>query len=292
MENTIDLNQLIRKVTVETKFVPEMLEKDYHLTKILHKISEKHMKDVVFKGGTCLNKCYLGFYRLSEDLDFIYNKDIRKYSKTQVKKILDELRREFFDILDTLGFKTNKKLGEGWQMLTSEIAPKIVGLIINTYYTSSVTNTPQKIKIEISFRRKLRRTTKNKVINHKFIDVLGEPVLRKDIKIEAIDLVENFAEKFKALITRKHIAVRDIYDIHFILRNEILAIDKEIIDLIIIKINESKKFTKRELVRFIKDLSSKVSDLDEKQIKSVIKSDENIDIKKMTNLIVKKFAKY
>lgn len=289
MEAAIDLKDLIRKVTVETKFLPEMLEKDFHLTRILHKIAERQIEDLVFKGGTCLNKCYLGFHRLSEDLDFVYNKDVNDFSRTQVKNILDGLRREIFEILGSLGLKTNKRLGEGWQMLTSKLPQKIIGLMITATYLSIIDGSTQKIKIEVSFRKKLKNPTEKREISHKFIDALGEPVLAKNIKIEVIDLAENFAEKFRALITRKLIAIRDIYDIHFILRNEILAVDKEIIDLIIVKVNETKKFTRDELDEFIKNLHAKSAELNYEEIKAILKADEDVDIKKMTNLIITKF---
>ena len=104
-----------------------------------------------------------------------------------------------------------------------------------------------------------------------------------------MDLVENFAEKIRALVTRKMVASRDIYDIYFILKNEVIAIDKEVIRLIIVKINESKKFTKKDLMEFIKSLNDRVVDLDEKEIAAVIKTDEKIDFKKMAQLIIRKF---
>ena len=74
METEIDLNKEFSRIGKQTNFSQLLIEKDYYLTKILHKISEKKINDLVFKGGTCLNKCYLGFYRLSEDLDFVINK--------------------------------------------------------------------------------------------------------------------------------------------------------------------------------------------------------------------------
>ena len=289
METKVDLKELIRRLSAETKFSQILLEKDYHLTRILHKVSDKQIKDLVFKGGTCLNKCYLDLHRLSEDLDFTYNKDINNLSRNQVKKILDQLRGEFFEILDILGLKINKELGKGWKMLTSKKPSKILGLEITTNYISLIDNSSQEIKIEISFRKKFRKPIKIKAIRHKFIDALGEPVLRKNIKIEVVDLVENFAEKIRALVTRKRVASRDIYDIYFILKNEVIAIDKEVIRLIIIKINESKKFTKKDLMEFIKSLNDRVVDLDEKEIAAVIKTDENIDFKKMAQLIIRKF---
>ena len=51
---------------------------------------------------------------------------------------------------------------------------------------------------------------------------------RKDVEIEVIDLSENFAEKFRALVMRKNIAIRDIYDIYFILKNNILKMTNDV----------------------------------------------------------------
>src|SRR3989344_7664892 len=140
MEDTINLKEEAFRLGRVTGFPIGLLEKDYHLTKILHKISEKKIEHLVFKGGTCLNKCYLGFYRLSEDLDFVFNQDVKGMSKMQIKKILDNLRRIIFEILNELNFKTNKELGKGWKMLTSREEPKIVGLEIITNYKSLIDN--------------------------------------------------------------------------------------------------------------------------------------------------------
>ncbi|MFH1209996.1 MAG: nucleotidyl transferase AbiEii/AbiGii toxin family protein [archaeon] len=293
METEIDLKEEIIKLSNKTKFSPQGLEKDYHLTRILHKISEKRIKDLVFKGGTCLNKCYLGFYRLSEDLDFVYNQDVDNQSKGKIKKILNELRHKLFEILDELEFKTSKELGKGWKMLTSKEEPKIVGLEVITNYNSLINDSLQTIKLEISFRRKLMNSTKIKVIHHEFIDALGEPILKKNVEIEVIDLSENLAEKFRALVTRKNIAIRDIYDIHFILKNNILKIDKDIMKLILAKIKESKKedFAKEDLIKFIDGLNSKLSDLNEKEIYSVLKSGEKVNVKDMVQVITLAFQR-
>src|SRR3989344_7870086 len=113
MEDKDDLLKLFKDVAEKHKFPAKLIEKDYHLTRILHRISEKRMDNLVFKGGTCLNKCYLDFYRLSEDLDFVYNKSVEGFSKRQIKRILDQLRRKFFEIVEELGFKQSKKLGVG-----------------------------------------------------------------------------------------------------------------------------------------------------------------------------------
>jgi len=293
METETDLREEIRRLSIETKFSPRLLEKDYHLTRILHKISEKRIENFVFKGGTCLNKCYLGFYRLSEDLDFIFNRGVKGLSKTQIKKILDNLRRTIFEILNELGLETNKELGKGWKMLTSKEEPKIVGLEIRTTYKSLLDNSNQTIKIEISFRNKLINPAKIRPIHHEFINALGEPILKEDVKIEAIDLAENFAEKFRAIVTRKNMAIRDIYDIYFILKEKVLPFNEETAQLALVKINETNEqsFKKEDLISFIGNLDSKPDNLNEKEIMAVLKSDQEVNVLEMIRLIKHEMSK-
>ena len=178
METKINLKEEIFRLSIATGFSHRLLEKDYYLTKMLHKISERRIKNLVFKGGTCLNKCYLGFYRLSEDLDFVFNQDVSGLSRMQIKKILDNLRRILFDILNELNLETSKELGKGWKMLTSKNEPKIVGLEIIAKYKSLLDDSMQNVKIEISFRNKLINSTKTRPIHHEFINALGEPILK------------------------------------------------------------------------------------------------------------------
>jgi predicted nucleotidyltransferase component of viral defense system len=51
--------------------LPTTIQKDYVIGWILRAISEHSvLSKWVFKGGTCLKKCYFETYRFSEDLDF------------------------------------------------------------------------------------------------------------------------------------------------------------------------------------------------------------------------------
>ncbi len=56
----------------EVGLTPETVEKDYVLGWLLAAIfsHEALQTDWLFKGGTCLKKCYFETYRFSEDLDF------------------------------------------------------------------------------------------------------------------------------------------------------------------------------------------------------------------------------
>ena len=73
---------------------PQVVEKDYALSWLLAGISaHKELRDSwVFKGGTCLKKCFFETYRFSEDLDFTL----------QDESHLDEkfLQRAFAEISD------------------------------------------------------------------------------------------------------------------------------------------------------------------------------------------------
>ena len=64
--------QEILEMSRELGLSAQVVEKDYSLGWMLAGIwNQKELKqNWVFKGGTCLKKCYFETYRFSEDLDF------------------------------------------------------------------------------------------------------------------------------------------------------------------------------------------------------------------------------
>ena len=66
------LKDIIYYLSNEQGFVASVIEKDLYLTRILNRVNEYLSDDIVFKGGTLLNKVYLDYHRLSEVLDFAY----------------------------------------------------------------------------------------------------------------------------------------------------------------------------------------------------------------------------
>jgi len=89
---------------------PGLIEKDVMLHKVLRDVySSKLSTDYLFKGGTCLVKCYFGYYRFSADLDFIW-KNQRVWGGLSRK----ELRRRLLAEVDKFGSlfeKTAEELG-------------------------------------------------------------------------------------------------------------------------------------------------------------------------------------
>lgn len=55
----------------EWRLRPDVVEKDYVLGWLLAALAKSDARALwVFKGGTCIKKCFIETYRFSEDLDF------------------------------------------------------------------------------------------------------------------------------------------------------------------------------------------------------------------------------
>ena len=82
-DNKEEFIKSLERAAKKKGFLLPLIEKDYYLTLILsraHELSE----GLIFKGGTCLNKIYYAYYRLSEDLDF--SMVLQRYEATRSQR--------------------------------------------------------------------------------------------------------------------------------------------------------------------------------------------------------------
>ena len=77
----------INNISAETGFNSVLLLKDYYITVILYLI--KDIKGIYFKGGTALQKIFLNYSRISEDIDFTLTRDL-KAVKAEIKEALEK----------------------------------------------------------------------------------------------------------------------------------------------------------------------------------------------------------
>src|SRR5690606_11632088 len=71
-ENIQLYSDAIRFTAQQMNLKPEYVEKDYWVTYALFKIFTNEIgKDIIFKGGTALSKCYKMIDRFSEDIDLV-----------------------------------------------------------------------------------------------------------------------------------------------------------------------------------------------------------------------------
>ena len=69
------LRKYFEDIANKTGFDLSMIEKDYYITEFFKELQNYPNIWLMFKGGTCLNKIYLWYYRLSEDIDFSVYRD-------------------------------------------------------------------------------------------------------------------------------------------------------------------------------------------------------------------------
>src|SRR3989338_965166 len=208
-----DKNQFgeILNVTAQrTGFRVNLLEKDYYLTLMLSRINELS-EDLVFKGGTCINKIYYSYYRLSEDLDFSMRLPAYEATRGMRRRCIQPIKDGIEKFAGQLGMKI-----EGGQTAGRNESKQYVYYFV---YKSIVQPVDQQIKFEIGLRFNPILETERKKVQHKFLHPFtGEPMFDGG-EVSCLSLNELVSEKLRAGALREKIAPRDFYDLDFLLRN-------------------------------------------------------------------------
>lgn len=179
------------------------LEKDFLLTVILIYLWKEY-KDLIFKWGTCLNKIYLDYFRLSEDLDFVL---IESWSRKQRKSTLEQYKQKLSNDLATLWLQitdNRTKYNEDRQG------------IFNFSYSSIIDNSLQNIQIDITLKEDLELAPVDQNINSIFVDKIMEENIFTNHTIRCMHFDEIVAEKIRASLTRSQPAIRDFFDVWYI----------------------------------------------------------------------------
>lgn len=209
--------------SAETAFTARLIEKDYFCTILLQHLAEGS-EALVFKGGTCLAKVHAEFYRLSEDLDFVIpmptnaTRAARSTRAAGLKEAVALLGRQL------PGFRLMRPLS-GANSSTQYVAV--------ASYTSLLSRQEETIKIEVGLREPLLTDVVSGLARTILLDpVTGQPWLTP-AAVRCISKIEAFAEKFRAALSRREVAIRDFYDIDFAIRRlQVRPEDAELIGLV------------------------------------------------------------
>jgi len=194
--------EAVRFTAAQTRFTPRLIEKDYFCTVVLELLARE--TTLVFKGGTCLAKVHAGFYRLSEDLDFVVSTAVdasrakRRRSAAPVRSAIDVLPEQLagLSIVEPLTGANESRQYIG-----------VVG------YRSLLTGEEDTIKLEVGLREPVLTPIERSGAHTMLLDpVTNAPSLRP-VEVTCISKQEAFAEKFRAALTRREPAVRDFFDI-------------------------------------------------------------------------------
>jgi predicted nucleotidyltransferase component of viral defense system len=199
----IDRTEIIRLAS-ELGLLPRVVEKDYVLGWVLAGIAldEELSRAWLFKGGTCLKKCFFETYRFSEDLDFTVMEPAQLdrdfllarfkvlgtwlYDATGIELPAELLR---FDIWDR---KTGGRAGEGRLAYRGPIAPRGGDL--------------PRIKLDLTADEHVVLPSIIRPVTHPYSDAPAEGITARCYAFE-----ELFGEKVRALAQRAR--PRDLFDV-------------------------------------------------------------------------------
>lgn len=159
---------------------------------------------LVFKGGTCLRKCYFANYRFSEDLDFTL---IRAWPVEALADAIEKVRVWSLDV-DGPDF--------GAAPVRLEVVNDEYGLEsyqARIYYRGPLRwgGTPRAIQLDVSRGEPLVFPVTARSLFHPYSDASR----MQSSQIPCYDLAEMFTEKLRAISGQRRFAIsRDIYDIH------------------------------------------------------------------------------
>ena len=254
MAPEIDLKTYIEELrkNMNLKVRDEIIEKDLLLTLILAEFEKNNLgENLIFKGGTLLSRNYLKYHRFSEDLDFVYKDSwqlrelTRNKRERKIKEFIELFAPKLKKVADSLGLefdidRSNKKfctIIHGRAVYTFRI-----------YYSKN-----QYIKVEINFVEKLINPpieTSIKAITDFFDSrelmlILGLSI--NNFNVLSYSLQEIILEKYRAVLTRKKLQERDLFDL-FLIKGSLEADIKKIVEKI-----RNSSLIKRELNNLIKE---------------------------------------
>ena len=199
----IDRTEIIR-LAGELGLLPRVVEKDYVLGWVLAGIArdEELSRAWLFKGGTCLKKCFFETYRFSEDLDFTVTEPAQLdrdfliarfkvlgawlYDATGIELPAELLRFDVYDL------KTGGRAGEGRLAYRGPIAPRGGDL--------------PRIKLDLTADERVVLPSVIAPVTHPYTDAPAEGITARCYAFE-----ELFGEKVRALAQRAR--PRDLYDV-------------------------------------------------------------------------------
>lgn len=196
----------IRRISATTRVDPMVVDLDYSLGWFLlgMRKTSTSLGGLLFKGGTCLRKCYFHDYRFSEDLDFTATKylsraDIEDWVKKSVDWVSNYDGPDFhvqpihFEVVD------DEYGNESYQARIYYRGPLRWG------------GSPRTVKLDITRAEAILLPVNEKQIIYSYSDQASFA----DINLPCYSLEEVIAEKIRAVGGQRRFAVsRDLYDIY------------------------------------------------------------------------------
>ena len=207
----------------------DLIEKDLILHQVLFDLSENKYfhNNFAFKGGTCLAKCYLDYFRFSEDIDFtwknqsIFQNKSQKELRKQLSSIIDEVGKVFEEIAKKrdLSFQCLKQNRDYVELIGSDKS-----CTFKVWYESEVLGRKSFLKVQINFVEKICYSFRSAQLRSLLHEESKElmflfPEFKEYYEekfFDVYDVKEILSEKIRAILTRQGTKARDYLDVYLI----------------------------------------------------------------------------
>ena len=231
------IDEIMRTTGIQRR---SLLEKDLLMHRILRRLTaDPQFRDsYLFKGGTCLTKCHLGYYRFSEDIDFTY-RDQGEYEGLSMKEIrrllsatIDRLAALFENLAEAenLDFRPDKtdrryiELGGSNRFCTLKL------------WYGSTAGARSFVKAQFNFVERLcyepLRVRAGNVMGESGRGVAAlypeAAQYLEPLELWSYDPREIMCEKVRAILTRRGVKARDYIDLYMLKEKRGLKIEDEI----------------------------------------------------------------
>lgn len=197
------LADLCREAAAVHGVQPQLVEKDFHLTRLLWALGTTLGDGLLLKGGTLLSKVDLGFYRMSEDADLVVPGNPDRRGSENARRI-GPVREAVKRVASPLGARVRLPGGERFEHGAH--------VLWELEFASDFGR--QVIRVEVSIRPVL--LTSRRVALQSLLDdpLAGD---HRAATCFALHADEARAEKVRAAFTRE--AIRDFYDLEMLRRS-------------------------------------------------------------------------
>ncbi len=187
------------RISAETDFVRDPLEKVYRLLELLRTITTAPDIEgkLALKGGTALQFIYQDYRRLSVDIDFNY---IGSTNREKMLEDREKVQSMLSRIFDELKYELEERI-------SSHAEEQNILVYINS------AGNRDRLKVELNYLERLPvLPIVHEVVKHPF-GILG------DVSVPTYQYEELIAQKTRALITRA--TPRDLYDVYLISQKKV-----------------------------------------------------------------------
>ncbi|MCY3547372.1 MAG: nucleotidyl transferase AbiEii/AbiGii toxin family protein [Gemmatimonadetes bacterium] len=199
----------VRRLAGSERVEPRIVELDYALGWALRGIASHQYlaRRLVFKGGTCIRKCYFPAYRFSEDLDFTATQ------RFNVEKLATALTEAFAEtrIDSGIDFRVQEPR---LRVIDDEYGRESIRFTVYWRGPHTLRGSPRGLRLDVTWNEVLAFSPRQRVLFHPFSDAAAV----EDVRVPCYALEEVMCEKIRAVLGQRIYAVsRDLYDIFSLL---------------------------------------------------------------------------